>query len=175
MWETWVWSLGWEGPLEKEMATYPSVLAWRIPWMEEPAKLRQIRTFSICSWKSWWNWKFLQQQQEKKKKKKWVWMQSEENILVLLNQVEQEPLMESKWKANAWRWMMYKRQDSLKGNWGLGCRNLYNQSWLQIRDEAYKWVRCLREKKTTPLNAGNKCSWIPEKTLPSPSVSTIEC
>ena len=35
MWETWVWSLGWEDPLEKEMATHSSILAWRIPWMEE--------------------------------------------------------------------------------------------------------------------------------------------
>ena len=34
--ETRVPSLGWEDPLEKEMATYSSVLAWRIPWMEEP-------------------------------------------------------------------------------------------------------------------------------------------
>ena len=32
MWETWVQSLGWEGSLEKEMATHSSVLAWRIPW-----------------------------------------------------------------------------------------------------------------------------------------------
>ena len=31
IWETWVWSLGWEGPLEKGMATYSSILAWRIP------------------------------------------------------------------------------------------------------------------------------------------------
>jgi len=35
MWETWVLSLGQEDPLEKEMATHSSVLAWRIPWMEE--------------------------------------------------------------------------------------------------------------------------------------------
>ena len=35
MWETWVRSLGWEDPLEKEMATHSSILAWRIPWMEE--------------------------------------------------------------------------------------------------------------------------------------------
>ena len=34
--ETWVQSLGWEDPLEKEMATHSSILAWRIPWMEEP-------------------------------------------------------------------------------------------------------------------------------------------
>ena len=33
---TWVWSLGWENPLEKWMATYCSILAWRIPWTEEP-------------------------------------------------------------------------------------------------------------------------------------------
>ena len=31
MWETWVWSLGWEGPLEEGMATHSSILAWRIP------------------------------------------------------------------------------------------------------------------------------------------------
>ena len=35
MWETWVRSLGWEDPLEKEMATHSSTLAWRIPWTEE--------------------------------------------------------------------------------------------------------------------------------------------
>ena len=32
MWETWVWSLVWEGPLEKGKATHSSILAWRIPW-----------------------------------------------------------------------------------------------------------------------------------------------
>ena len=36
MQETWVRSLGWEDPLEKGMATYSSVLAWKIPWTEEP-------------------------------------------------------------------------------------------------------------------------------------------
>ena len=39
MQETWVWSLGWEDPLEKRMATHSSVLAWRIPWTEEPGGL----------------------------------------------------------------------------------------------------------------------------------------
>ena len=34
--ETWVQSLGWEDPLEKEMATHSCILVWRIPWMEEP-------------------------------------------------------------------------------------------------------------------------------------------
>ena len=35
IWETWVRSLGREDPLEKEMATHSSILAWRIPWTEE--------------------------------------------------------------------------------------------------------------------------------------------
>ena len=42
MWETWVRSLGWEDPLEKEMATHSSILAWRIPWTEEPAGLQSM-------------------------------------------------------------------------------------------------------------------------------------
>ena len=40
--ETWVCSLGREDPLEKEMATHSSTLAWRIPWMEEPGGLQSM-------------------------------------------------------------------------------------------------------------------------------------
>ena len=40
MWETWVRSLGQEDPLEQEMATHSSILAWRIPWTEEPSGLQ---------------------------------------------------------------------------------------------------------------------------------------
>ena len=40
MQETRVWSLGWEDPLEKEMATRSSTIAWRIPWTEEPGGLQ---------------------------------------------------------------------------------------------------------------------------------------
>ena len=39
MWETWVRSLGWEDPLEKEVATHSRILVWRIPWTEEPSSL----------------------------------------------------------------------------------------------------------------------------------------
>ena len=39
MQETWVWSLGGEDPLEKEMATDSSIPAWEIPWTEEPGGL----------------------------------------------------------------------------------------------------------------------------------------
>ena len=42
--ETWVRSLGWEDPLEDEMATHSSILAWRIPWTEEPGRLAKSRT-----------------------------------------------------------------------------------------------------------------------------------
>ena len=38
--ESWVQPLGWEDPLEEGMATYSSILAWRIPWTEEPGGLR---------------------------------------------------------------------------------------------------------------------------------------
>ena len=40
--ETWVRSLGREDPLEKEMATHSSILAWRIPWTEEPSGLQSM-------------------------------------------------------------------------------------------------------------------------------------
>ena len=42
MQETWVRSLGWEDSLEKEMATHSSILAWKIPWMEEPGGLQSM-------------------------------------------------------------------------------------------------------------------------------------
>ena len=42
MWETWVRSLGPENPLEKEMATHSSTLAWKIPWTEECGRLQSM-------------------------------------------------------------------------------------------------------------------------------------
>ena len=42
MQETWFPSLGWEDPLEKGMATHSSILAWRIPWTEEPDRLQSM-------------------------------------------------------------------------------------------------------------------------------------
>ena len=40
--KTWIGSLGWEDPLEKGMATHSSILAWRIPWTEEPGRLQSM-------------------------------------------------------------------------------------------------------------------------------------
>ena len=42
VWETWVWPLGQEDPLEKEMATHSSILAWEISWTEEPGRLQSM-------------------------------------------------------------------------------------------------------------------------------------
>ena len=42
IWETWVESLGQEDSLEKEMTTHSSILAWKIPWMEEPGRLQSM-------------------------------------------------------------------------------------------------------------------------------------
>ena len=42
MWETWVWSLSQEDPLEKEMATHSLILAWEIPWTKEPGGLQSM-------------------------------------------------------------------------------------------------------------------------------------
>ena len=42
MQETQVWSLGLEDPLEEGMATHSSILAWKIPWTEEPARLQSM-------------------------------------------------------------------------------------------------------------------------------------
>ena len=67
MHEIWVPSLGWEDPLEKEMTTYSSILAWRIPWTEEPGGLQsmgpRIRVFSNESalhmrWPKYWSFSF---------------------------------------------------------------------------------------------------------------------
>ena len=42
VWQSNVQSLGWEDPLEKEMATHSNILAWRSPWTEEPGELQSM-------------------------------------------------------------------------------------------------------------------------------------
>ena len=46
-WETWVQSLSREDPWEEEMATHSSILAWRIPWREEPGGLQPMGSLSL--------------------------------------------------------------------------------------------------------------------------------
>ena len=45
--ETWVQFLDWEDPLEKEMATHSSILAWRVPWTEEPGRLQSMGSQTV--------------------------------------------------------------------------------------------------------------------------------
>ena len=45
--EVWVLSLGWEDPLEEEMATHSSILAWEIPWREEPGGLQSMESQGV--------------------------------------------------------------------------------------------------------------------------------
>ena len=47
MLDTQVWYVGWEDPLEKEMATYSSILAWESPWIEEPDKLQSTEVQTV--------------------------------------------------------------------------------------------------------------------------------
>ena len=47
VWEIWIPSLGWEDPLEKEMAAYSSILAWIIPWAEEPGRIQSMGSQEI--------------------------------------------------------------------------------------------------------------------------------
>ena len=50
MQETWVQSLDWENPLEEGTATHSSILAWRIPWTEEPGRLQSVGFSSQEYW-----------------------------------------------------------------------------------------------------------------------------
>ena len=45
--KTWVQSLGWEDPLEKGMATHSSIPAWRVPWTEEPGRLKSMGSQTV--------------------------------------------------------------------------------------------------------------------------------
>ena len=47
MYEMWVWSLGWEDRLEEGMATHSSILAWEIPWTEEPEGLQSTESHRV--------------------------------------------------------------------------------------------------------------------------------
>ena len=55
MWETWVWSLGWEDPLEEGKTTHSSILTWRVPWTIQSKGLQRVGhdwvTFTFKIWK----------------------------------------------------------------------------------------------------------------------------
>ena len=48
MCKMWILSLGWEDPLEEGMATHSIILAWKIPWMEEPGRLQSMGSLRVA-------------------------------------------------------------------------------------------------------------------------------
>ena len=74
MQETQVQSLGSEEPLEKGMATHSSILAWRIPWTEEPGELQSIRSRRVrCDWSNLAHARMLKNKQTKKPTREMSW------------------------------------------------------------------------------------------------------
>jgi hypothetical protein len=73
------------------------------------------------------------------------------------------------WKANPWRWMVYKQQDSLKRNWRHGCRNLCKPG-MKSKNECGVWMT----RNITPLNEKNKYNWILGRNFTHSSVSGIK-
>ena len=80
MQETWVWSLHWEDPLEKGMATHSSILAWRFPWAEEAGGLQSMRSQRVGhDWatntlsKSWRNAQSSSQNSRDSEGSKWLY------------------------------------------------------------------------------------------------------
>ena len=88
MQETWIWSLGWEDPLEEGIAAHSSILAWRIPWREEPGGLQSMGSQRIGH-----DW------ETNKKKKKERERERESQLLVLEMEVKNLKKQElSDWK-----------------------------------------------------------------------------
>ena len=62
--ETWVWSLDWGDSLEKGIATHSSILAWRIPWTDEPGELQSMGSQSRSRPSDWAVWSLLRIRRE---------------------------------------------------------------------------------------------------------------
>ena len=75
MWETWVWSLGREDPLEKKMVTHSSILAYRIPWTEKSGRLQFTGSPRVGhDWATSLSLSFTLQENFPQKKKNWICM-----------------------------------------------------------------------------------------------------
>ena len=86
--ETWVRSLGREVPLEKGMATHSSILAWRIPWMEEPGGLQSMGLQSVGH-----NWASSLHFTSSCKRNQWALNDSHSTFLYILFTILIEPLL----------------------------------------------------------------------------------
>ena len=94
MQETLIWSLGWEDPLEEEMATHSSILTWRIPWTEEPGRLQSmgLQSRTRLKWLSTthtWTWR-CKGHQDQLDRGMSVWVRAEP-CLTLCNHMDYSP------------------------------------------------------------------------------------
>ena len=94
MWEIWVQSLGGEDPLEKEMATHSSILAWRIPQMEEPAGLQSMGSQRV--------------------RHNWVTSLTFHLPWVLIGRTDVEAETQILWPPDGKNWLIWKDPDSGK-------------------------------------------------------------
>ena len=112
--ETWIRSLGREDPLEKEMATHSTTLAWKIPWMEEPGRLQSMGSQKVGhDWANSLHFTFYFYQ---KKKKKAVW----DFYCDCTDPIDQFELMwnfNSRWFSDSWT-----RDFSCQGSKGMCIR-----------------------------------------------------
>ena len=160
MQETWVWSLDWEDPLEKGMATHSSILAWRIPWTEEPGRIQLIGsqrvghdwvTFSsshVWMWeldyKENWapkNWCFWTVMLEKTLESPLDWKGFQPVHLkgnqswVLIGRTDVEAETPILWPPDAKNWLIRKDPDAGK-DWG-------QEEKRTTEDEMVRWLHWL--------------------------------
>ena len=100
--ETWIQILGWKDPLEKGLATHSSVLAWEIPWTEEPCGPQSIGLQKCQTWLSDWTTTM--------QREPWAWLQlTEDNVHRKQKQTQNwalaEPLKENEEKES---WELYQ-------------------------------------------------------------------
>ena len=165
MQETQVWSLGQEDPLEKGMATHCSILAWRVPWTEEPGGLQSVRSqrvrhnwatnnftfirsdiFQVVKWQK------INSEQLKKKGKKKLWATgSSSNILI--RHLGRSP---GGGHGNPQQYSCLENpngQRSLVGYSPWGCKELDMTEWLSTTQDMHTYMHtCVHMEAHTPAH-----------------------
>ena len=114
MQETWIWSLDWEDPQEKELATHSSILAWRIPWSEEPGGIDSTRWKRVRH-----DWETNTKHNTKLDKSEWYFSKREvkNSLKVKLSSLSRVQLFATPWAVayQAPPTMGFSRQEYLSG------------------------------------------------------------
>ena len=117
MQEARVWSLGWEDPLEKEIVTHSSILAWRIPWTEEPGRLQSTGSQRVGH--NWATSPHFKSSGETRCLNAWVWVISAPTLWAVCY------LQWNVLSLHYWNWITVLK------TWSLGCCFLDHYSkWL---------------------------------------------